>query len=45
MDRRFSFGVCSGYSHRQFNLVDFPYDEVFHSRVGGAEFQWYGIEI
>ena len=41
----FSFGTCSGYAlPKAFNLVGFPYDEVFGSLLGGVEFQQYGIE-
>ena len=37
--------VASGYAFpKAFNLVSFPYDEVFDSWMGGEEFRWYGIE-
>ena len=42
--QRFSFGACSGYAlSKAFNLVSFPYDEVFDSWMGGEEFV--GMEL
>lgn len=40
LDARLGLVVCM-YSQSQFNLVDFPHDEVW---MGEVEFQQYGIE-
>ena len=43
--RRFPFKVSNGHVlSKAFNLVGFPYNEVFDSLLRGVEFQQYGIE-
>ena len=38
-------GVMVGmYSQRHFNLIDFSYDKVLDSWMGGVEIRRYGIE-